>query len=47
MGHKVVRIWAGHMMTSLEMAGVLVSVLKVGTFTLSKSLPSFYLTTSR
>ena len=30
MGHKVVRIWAGHMMTSLEMAGVLVSVLKVG-----------------
>merc|ERR1712013_449788 len=29
MGHKVVRIWAGHMMTSLEMAGVLVSVLKV------------------
>ena len=30
MGHKVVRIWAGHMMTSLEMAGILVSVLKVG-----------------
>merc|ERR1719490_344576 len=29
MGHKVVRIWAGHMMTSLEMAGILVSVLKV------------------
>jgi dihydroxyacetone kinase len=28
-GHAVVRLWAGHMMTSLEMAGVLVSVLKV------------------
>ena len=29
LGHKVVRMWAGHMMTSLEMAGVLVSILKV------------------
>ena len=28
-GHRVVRVWAGHMMTSLEMAGFLVSILKV------------------
>jgi len=28
-GHSVVRMWAGHMMTSLEMAGILVSILKV------------------
>lgn len=29
MGQTVVRMWAGHMMTSLEMAGVLLSILKV------------------
>ena len=28
-GYKVVRIYTGHMMTSLEMAGILISLLKV------------------
>lgn len=28
-GHKVVRMYAGHMMTSLEMSGILISILKV------------------
>ena len=29
LGHSVVRVYSGHMMTSLEMAGVLVSLLRV------------------
>ena len=28
-GYHVVRIYTGHMMTSLEMAGILISLLKV------------------
>jgi len=28
-GHRVVRIYTGHLMTSLEMAGILISILKV------------------